>query len=189
MALLGNHIVKLPDGDVIIRDAELSDAAAMLACTRANIEDTNVLLMETCEFNFTIEQEQEWITSLREADNAFIMVAERNSEVIGLLDFRASAFRRERHRGSFGIALRSECRGLGIGSRMIGIMINWAQQHPELEKIGLSAFSTNERAIELYKRLGFIELARSPKHFKLAEGSYADNVNMYLFVKTSVTEQ
>lgn len=188
MALIGSHNLCLLGGDVTIRDAELSDAAAMLACTRANIVESNVLLMELSEFNFTIEQEEEWISNLRAADNTFIMVAEQNGEIIGLLDFRATAFRRERHRGSFGIALRSEFRGLGIGSHMIQIMLNWAERHPELEKIELSALSINERAIELYKRLGFIELAHSPKHYKLADGSYADNVIMYRFVKTTATE-
>jgi len=62
-------------------------------------------------------------------------------------------------------------------------MLDWAAAHPLIEKVGLSVFSTNERAIALYRRLGFKEVGRSPRHYKLGPDKYADNVIMVKFVK------
>ncbi len=190
MSLIGTYKLKLADGRVIvIRDAELNDAESLLACTRANIADTDVLLMDPSEFKVTVEEEHAWITELRDAENAFIMVAVDEDAVVGVLDFRTSRFLRERHHGSFGIALKSGYRGVGIGTRMIEIMIEWVRQHPELERIGLSVFATNSRAIKLYESLGFKAFGRSPGRYKLADGTYADNVLMYQFVQPSVKER
>lgn len=183
MALIGTHNMELADGRVIVlRDPEVGDAPAMVQYAHRVLTESNDLLMEPDEFAFTTEQEQQWIAEHRDHPRSFALLADCEGKVIGLLDFRVTERRRERHRGSFGVSLRAAFRGQGIGTRMMELMLDWGRQHHDIEKIGLSAFSTNEQAIELYRRLGFTELARSPKHFKLADGSYADNVIMYQFV-------
>lgn len=183
MALIGTHNMELVDGRaIVLRDPEVDDAAAILECMAGVMAESDCLLGEADEFNYTLEQERVWVEEHREHPRSFAMVAACDGVVIGVLDFRVGRFRRQRHTGSFGVSLRAAFRGQGIGTRMMEIMLDWGRHHDEIEKIGLSAFSTNSQAIELYRRLGFIELARSPKHFKLADGSYADNVIMYQFV-------
>ena len=46
-------------------------------------------------------------------------------------------------------------------------------------------FAHNEGAIRLYRRLGFAEEARLPRAFKLADGSYYDEIMMVKWVKPS----
>ena len=70
-----------------------------------------------------------------------------------------------------------------MGSALIRELIEWAENNTELEKICLSAFSTNDRAIHLYKKMGFIEEGRREKQYKTAPGEYVDEVLMARFVK------
>jgi RimJ/RimL family protein N-acetyltransferase len=58
----------------------------------------------------------------------------------------------------------------------------WAEQHPSIEKVSLGVFSTNERAITLYKKMGFIEEGRKIKEFKMSDDEYIDDVLMYKLV-------
>lgn len=46
----------------------------------------------------------------------------------------------------------------------------------------LGVFSTNHRAISLYKKMGFLEEGRKIFEFKLNDGEYIDDVIMYKFV-------
>ncbi|WP_250159645.1 GNAT family N-acetyltransferase [Bacillus toyonensis] len=49
---------------------------------------------------------------------------------------------------------------MGIGSKLLSHFIEWAKEQEGLEKICMDVFSNNERAINLYKRLGFKEEGR-----------------------------
>jgi len=53
---------------------------------------------------------------------------------------------------------------------------------PAYEKVCLGVFSTNEWAVALYKKMGFIEEGRKFKEFKLDNGDYVDDILMYQFV-------
>jgi len=75
-----------------------------------------------------------------------------------------------------------EYRGLGIGKLLIGNLLKWAEHNPYIEKISLGVFSTNERAITLYKKLGFVEEARKINGIKLHDNEYIDDVLMYRMV-------
>ena len=58
----------------------------------------------------------------------------------------------------------------------------WAMGYEQLE---LSLLSGNERALGLYEKLGFIICARTPNAFKLKDGSYEDDILMYLPLQSS----
>jgi RimJ/RimL family protein N-acetyltransferase len=47
----------------------------------------------------------------------------------------------------------------------------------------LQVFATNENAIKLYKKLGFIEEGRHIKAIKQLDGEYVDIVQMYILSK------
>jgi ribosomal protein S18 acetylase RimI-like enzyme len=54
---------------------------------------------------------------------------------------------------------------------------------PEVERVELSVFTHNTRAISLYRKLGFVEEARLYGVCKLADGSYYDDLMMVRWVK------
>ena len=59
----------------------------------------------------------------------------------------------------------------------------WAEAHPVIEKLCLAVFATNEPAIGLYRKLGFVEEGRRPREVKLAPNQYVDDICMYRFAK------
>ena len=40
--------------------------------------------------------------------------------------------------------------------RLLATLIAWARAHLEIEKLGLYVFSTNEPAVRLYQKPGFV---------------------------------
>jgi len=82
------------------------------------------------------------------------------------------------HRASIGVALRKEIRGQGIGEAIMKRTIEMGiRRFKGLESVDLTAFAYNDRALALYRKLGFVEYGRVPRSAK--EGSqYVDEVLM-----------
>lgn len=83
------------------------------------------------------------------------------------------------HVGRLGIGVRKDCRGQKIGQRLMEATIERCWELG-LQKIELSVYSSNEAAIQLYKKLGFVEEG-TKKRGRLVEGMYDDVVLMALF--------
>jgi RimJ/RimL family protein N-acetyltransferase len=49
--------------------------------------------------------------------------------------------------------------------------------------VSLAVLATNERAIAVYKKLGFVEEGRRIKEIKIGPSQYIDDVLMYKMVK------
>lgn len=90
--------------------------------------------------------------------------------------------KRTSHAGTIGVFVSKEYRGQGAGKMLLAALLEWARKNPAIEKVSLSVFSTNERAISLYKKMGFLEEGRKIKEFKISENEYWDDVFMYKFV-------
>ena len=110
-------------------------------------------------------------------------MAEIDGEVIGQLDFSNGHRKRIFHTGEFGMGVHKDYRHLGIGRLLLEALINWAKQNPHLEKINLSVHHTNERAIAVYKKLGFKVEGVRTKDLKYPSGVYVDTVIMGKEVK------
>jgi RimJ/RimL family protein N-acetyltransferase len=66
-----------------------------------------------------------------------------------------------------GIGLRPDLTGRGLGEAFLRAQLEYASQqwHPATFRLFVAAW--NERAIRLYERLGFREVAREIRHFEL----------------------
>ena len=87
-----------------------------------------------------------------------------------------------RHTGKLEIMIDRHARGHGIGRVLMEACMQWAKFNPSIEKLGLSVFTTNARAIHLYEEMGFKEEGRRAREYKMRDGSYRDDVLMYCFV-------
>lgn len=87
-----------------------------------------------------------------------------------------------RHVLYLGMSVIDGFRENGVGSALMNYALEWAKSRKEIEKISLSVFSTNERAIKLYKKLGFRIEGVLKKQFIL-KGKYADELVMGLFLR------
>ncbi len=119
-----------------------------------------------------------------EDENETIMIAEKDTEVVGWIVFEVNQNRKRlSHTGSFGMMIKKSYREMGIGKMLLKALLEWAENNPLIEKVSLGVFSTNHRAIALYKRMGFIEEGRKMNEFKFNENEYVDDILMYKLVK------
>lgn len=80
-----------------------------------------------------------------------------------------------------GIVVKKEYWGMGIGEKLMNEAINWCREK-KLEQLELEVATKNERAISLYKKMGF-EIYGTKKHaLKYLDGTYADQHYMILFL-------
>lgn len=102
--------------------------------------------------------------------------------MIGWIVFQSHTRKRLSHTGSFGVMIDKEYRGLGMGKLLIRALLEWAEKNPLIEKVSLGVFSTNQRAIALYKSLGFVEEGRKVNEIRMNDNEYVDDVLMYKLV-------
>jgi RimJ/RimL family protein N-acetyltransferase len=169
---------------VTIRTAQPDDAAPLLAYVRSVAAETPFFIMEADEFDFSDEQERQWIQDHLDGPGTLVLLAEVSGEVVGSLSFENGPHRRIAHRGTFGFSVAKDWRGKGIGTALLQILIDWAKDNPLIEKIGMAVCANNERAIRVYRKLGFVEEGRRPREMKLGPGQYVDDILMYRFVKS-----
>ena len=123
--------------------------------------------------------EREKIRKSNEKGNLYI-VYEIDNKVVGFLLFNRYELDRLRHAGTMGIK-EAYC-NQGIGTKLIEFLIRWAKEQNGLEKICLGVVSVNDRAIKVYKRMGFVEEGRQRKQIKYEDGSYGDDVLMGFYI-------
>ena len=143
--------IRKNDIKVIIRTGQLDDAKALLDIQKEVVLEKEYLITVTEEFQNTTEQQRDWIRKIIENERETIIVAEIEGNIVGWTVFQSSNRRRLLHTGSFGMMIHKDYRGMGIGKLLIKELLNWAEKNPLIEKVSLGVFSTNRRAISLYR--------------------------------------
>jgi RimJ/RimL family protein N-acetyltransferase len=167
----------------VIRTAGPEDAAPLLAYIRCITKEPEHFVLEPDEFPATEENERQWIQQHLDHPGKIILLAEAAGTILGNVSFQNGPYRRIAHRGTFGITVVRQWRGIGVGTALLRALLEWAEKNPLIEKVGLEVFSVNDRAIRLYRKLGFVEEGRRTKEIKLGPGKYVDAVVMHQFVK------
>ena len=163
---------------VILRNAEESDAEDLIQYLRVVSAETPFLVREPEEITLTVEQEREFLRGKKESERELMLIAIANGKHIGNCSvMQLGTSRRYAHRCQIGIALYQEFCSRGIGRKMIEVALERAKE-AGYEQAELEVIAGNERAISLYKQLGFEEFGVFPDNIKYKDGSYADAVWM-----------
>ena len=163
---------------VILRNAEESDAEDLIQYLRVVSAETPFLVREPEEITLTVEQEREFLRGKKESERELMLIAIANGKHIGNCSvMQLGTNRRYAHRCQIGIALYQEFCSRGIGRKMIEVALERAKE-AGYEQAELEVIAGNERAISLYKQLGFEEFGVFPDNIKYKDGSYADAVLM-----------
>lgn len=168
-----------------IRLAKESDAESVIDIRKEIIlsnATTKFFVSSTSELPSNVQREKEKIRKSVDEGNLYI-VFEIEDKVVGFLVFKRYERERLKHVGTMGMGIREEYTNQRIGSRMIEFLIDWAKGRKDLEKICLNVISVNERAIKVYKRIGFIEEGRQRNQIKYEDGSYGDDILMAYYLK------
>lgn len=103
--------------------------------------------------------------------DSFIFGAWDNEECIGLCGFVPEKRTLTRHRGELiQMFVHPTYQRQNIGEKLVHAIINEAFSNPEIEQITLGVVSTNAAAINLYKKMGFVEYGLLKNCFKTANG-------------------
>jgi RimJ/RimL family protein N-acetyltransferase len=128
----------------------------------------------------TFDSEVEWFSSLYKGikeGNVIAVVAEEDGKVVGLCDaHRIRPGSEMAHSALLGIAIKKGYRGKGLGEAMMQKLIELSKGKFEILK--LEVFSVNSVAINLYRRLGFVEYGTMPNAIKRGK-TYYESVYMY----------
>jgi L-phenylalanine/L-methionine N-acetyltransferase len=153
--------------DLVIRHSEPEDYQAVhLVYTSPRA------MAETLGVPFSSEQEWREELAGRRDDNVSI-VACVHDEVVGHLSLSIYMNPRTRHSGHFGIAVRDDWQGKGIGTELMNACMDLADNWLSLTRLDLRVYVDNEPAISLYKRFGF-EIEGTHKRFAFRDGKYVD---------------
>ncbi|AFS79045.1 acetyltransferase, GNAT family [Gottschalkia acidurici 9a] len=177
MKVIHNNI----KGTLNIRKAIKSDASSLIEYLNIIGGDSDFLTFGLDEFEKSIEEEEKFIESTFESKNDLFIIAEINSKIVGNLNFSGGLRKRTAHTGEFGISVLKEYWGKGIGEELIGYLINWSNTTKIIRKINLRVRTDNIRAINLYKKLGFLEEGVVKREFFI-NGKFYDCLLMGLLI-------
>lgn len=107
--------------------------------------------------------------------------------IIGQCEVLNSDWDAAEHVGVLGIVIKDKYRDLTIGRNLIDFAIRESKILNNKEKIVLSSFSTNKRALHLFKKLGFDVVGVRKKQF-LMDSIYIDEVMMELWIDDYLNE-
>lgn len=179
--LFPRHLSTKTGEPLLIREAEKSDAPALLDYVQTVAGETDFLTFGPGEFNISIEDEEAFIENSRQAPNQVALIAETDGEIAGLLHVEGSPKKRLRHNGEFGLTVRKVFWGKGIGAHLMEAMIDWAKASGVIRKLNLKVLTHNANAIRLYERFGF-ENEGCIRRDTCLDGSFYDTYLMGLLI-------
>ncbi len=109
---------------------------------------------------------QEYISELINSDNTLLLAAEKDHEIVGLLEIcitESSDFPVNKRRKWIQIdslAVKSGVQNCNIGSLLLEKAKEWAKAN-NIDRIELKVYSFNLNAIQFYTKKGFSELSRT----------------------------
>ncbi len=165
--------MSLKTGEILnIRKATPDDAIEIINYADKVSRESDNISYGPGEFRMTIEQEQNYIKSLKDSKNCIMILGLIKKQIVSVASLTGGKRKRREHLASLGITVRKPFWRQGIGREMSKFLINWAQQSNFIRKINLSVRIDNIGAIELYKQLGFNEVGILTRVLKINEEFY-----------------
>jgi len=109
------------------------------------------------------------------------VVAEEDGRPVGHAVLEPMSLERLAHVVRLTIVVHPGFERRGVGTTLMKDLVDWASANPSVGKIELLVRASNEAAIALYRKFGFVEEGRLIKRLKLEDGSYLDDVAMGWF--------
>jgi ribosomal protein S18 acetylase RimI-like enzyme len=111
------------------------------------------------------------------------LVAERAGTVVGHAFLEPiSPLAATSHVVRVTIAVHEGHQSQGVGRALMEELLRWARSNPRVDKVELQVRSSNERAIALYRSLGFVEEGRKTRRLRIGPSEYLDDLYMALWV-------
>ncbi|MCT2197555.1 GNAT family N-acetyltransferase [Paenibacillus sp. p3-SID1389] len=159
-----------------IREIRVDDAERFLKLCLQLDQETKFMLYEPGERTTTAEEQRERIQSILSEVGSTILVAEDQGQLVGYLAVFGGQAKRTKHVGYIVVGITQAYSGKGIGTRLFQAAEAWRAQ-TELTKFELTVMIPNERAVALYKKMGF-EVEGVKRNSIRVDGNYVDEYYM-----------
>ncbi|MFX1366821.1 MAG: GNAT family N-acetyltransferase [Promethearchaeota archaeon] len=183
-------VLELKNGDIlIIRHLTKSDVDGVWFNFNEVI-DEGLYLPVFLPVKSQIEKDTWYINVKREKEICIIAEhkdLEKPYNIVGQCEISNVEWDAAAHVGVLGIIIRKKYRDNLIGRSLIDFAIHAAKKLNNKQKIILSSFSTNERALHLFRKLGFREIGVRKKQF-LMNSHYIDEILMELWIDDYIKE-
>ena len=163
---------------IAVRRALETDAPAVVALRRRFFEETAFMIWEPAEFKDTEDDERARIIRLGRQSNSLVLVAEAETQLVGLLSATGGERNQLRHSALLSLGVARSHWSQGIATRMMQEAIAWSLA-AGLKRLELTVHTTNLRAVHLYLRHGFQVEGTSRASLRV-DGKYVDEYFMSL---------
>ena len=160
----------------IIRNGTFEDGPEVSTFFTTTHGETDYLLSYPEESTRDDEKQSNYLKETTESDREIELLAIVDGKVVGMAGFNAIGSKyKVRHRAEFGITVSKKLGNAVCRNRCIECAKEAGYIQLELDVV-----ADNTRAIELYKKLGFIEFGRNPKGFQSKYSGFQELVYMRL---------
>jgi len=179
-----NKVFELTNGrKIIVRNLNKSDVEGVWKNFNEVIEE-GLYLPVFFPVKTQFERDS-WYNRIKKENEICIVGEDLNLKnpfnIIGQCEISNSEWDAASHVGILGVIVKENYRDLGVGTKLIDLAIRESKKLNDKEKIILSCFSTNERAIHLYKKLGFRIVGIRNKQFYM-DSKYYDEILWELWI-------
>jgi ribosomal protein S18 acetylase RimI-like enzyme len=157
--------------DVVIRPIALADIEQFQQVTTVVMRERQYMAFVD---GFPIDEAAAFVAGYIRLGNPQL-VADDGGRLAGWCDVRRETIPVYAHCGHLGMGLLPEYRGRGIGERLLRASID-AARGAGFERIELSVYARNARAVALYRKVGFAHEGTRVRGKKI-DGAY-DDVHM-----------
>lgn len=173
------HELTLKNGvPCVLRNAVADDVQGVFRHLTSVYGETDFLSRYPDEVNFTEEEERAFLAGLENSENALFLVADFGGNVVATAGFQPyAASSKLRHRAVLDVAVQKDFWGLGLGSAMLGVLLDEAKR-AGFELLELEVVADNTRAVALYEKFGFRTYGILEKAFCLRDGSFQSELLM-----------
>lgn len=161
--------------NLTVRPVKMEDAKAINEIRTMDGVRENIMAL-TSE---RVTRAESMISGLTPNDHMFVAEVDEAGlkKVVGIIGLNVSQSPRARHSASLGIMVHREYQGKGIGKALLSKVIDLADNWLMLVRLELGVFTDNEKAIGLYKSLGF-EIEGTKRCAIIRNGKYTDEYIM-----------
>ena len=176
-----NKTVTLKNGaEALLRNGVEADGQAVFEIFNLTHAETDYLLSYPDENSYGPEEEGKFLQEMTDSEGGIEMVAVVGGRIVGLAGIDPVGKKyKVKHRAEFGISVIKDCWGLGLGRALTEACIECAKKAGYVQ-LELNAVAENERALALYRGVGFKEFGRNPRGFNSRISGYQEVVYMLL---------
>lgn len=160
--------------ELVIRSLEKSDAPQVVPYMTSMYAESAFLVRYSDEWKISIKDEASFLESAEKAEKRLLLGGFLGSNLVALCDFSpvGSAYK-VAHRCQIGISVTKMHQGKGIGSSLMESLLSCAKQ-VGFSQMELEVVATNNAAIKLYEKFGFLRVGTIPRGFRYKEGYHED---------------